>query len=414
MSARGSSTFSPLTVARSASAREHRFGAYSAGVRSTFRPCRASRSAVAGPTHAELDAAERSADPAARRAADRRTRRPRSRSRTRSSRTGRRARRRRRAARSPPAGRSGSSALRSPARPSPRGDRPAPFACGLRPRTRDALAEQRPRVEPAQVLAQGDQTRRRPESPGGARSSGRPRCSSRRACQPARLLRRQRAVVDDRGRVLRGSAVRDQRVQHLGELLRSGVADERAIEARQAASSPPTAATLPSSSWPRMKVSVSPPPGIGDRDARIARHARCRQGRRARLEANALLVEEQRLAAAAGEDEGVAPLQPGDGPPLARLLGEEDSRSLPARAAAARRRRRRSSPRPGAPSAAGAAARDGRRPPRPPTRGTAGRGRSGVPGRRAGADQVDDGHSVSVASHSSRSVSSRHVVSRQP
>ena len=47
-------------------------------------------------------------------------------------------------------------------------------------------------------------------------------------------LRRQRAVVDQRGRLVVRPAVRDQRAQDVRELARAGVADDRAVETRQA------------------------------------------------------------------------------------------------------------------------------------------------------------------------------------
>ena len=79
----------------------------------------------------------------------------------------------------------------------------------LGPRHEDALAEERPRVEPAQMIAQrhdaADDEHRRPAIVGSLHDLG---DLLERA--GARLLRRQRAVVHDRGRFVRRASVRDQ------------------------------------------------------------------------------------------------------------------------------------------------------------------------------------------------------------
>jgi hypothetical protein len=47
------------------------------------------------------------------------------------------------------------------------------------------------------------------------------------------FLRRQRAVIDDRGRLVGRTAVGDELVDDLWNLLRTGVAEERAVQARR-------------------------------------------------------------------------------------------------------------------------------------------------------------------------------------
>ena len=63
--------------------------------------------------------------------------------------------------------------------------------------------------------------------------------------------------------------------------------------------------------------------GIGDRNARVARHGDAGGNARDDLEADPLLVQEQRFRAAAIEDERVAPFQPRDCLAFARLLRQE-------------------------------------------------------------------------------------------
>ena len=62
---------------------------------------------------------------------------------------------------------------------------------------------------------------------------------------------------------------------------------------------------------------------IGDGNTGVARDGDARRHAGNDFEPDALLVQEQRLGAAAVEEEGIAPLQAGDGFPLARLFGEE-------------------------------------------------------------------------------------------
>ena len=93
----------------------------------------------------------------------------------------------------------------------------------------DPLAEQRPIVEPAQVLAQpddrADDEQRRASS--GIAAGDRPE----RALDGP--LRRQGAVVDQRRGLVFVAAVRDERLRHRGDLPRPGVADQRAVQPRQ-------------------------------------------------------------------------------------------------------------------------------------------------------------------------------------
>ena len=122
-----------------------------------------------------------------------------------------------------------------------------------------AAAEQRARIEPAQVIAEvhhlADDQQRRLGDRLFLQLFGE---LLQRAGDGA--LRRQRALHDDRRRFVRRSAVLDQRLQHLRQLLRARVTGDRAVELRQAVPVAPCAFSRPSSSWPRTNVTVSPPP----------------------------------------------------------------------------------------------------------------------------------------------------------
>ena len=192
-----------------------------------------------------------------------------------------------------------------------------------RPRDQDALAEQRPRVEPAQVLAQrgdaaDDEDRR---AAGRSTASTRSRDLLERAGD--RLLRRQRAVVDERrrNRPAAGRA-RGARCSMCGSCCGPGVADDRAVEPREARPVDRRArlAFVLVAADERQRVAAA---GIGERDARVARHADAGRNAGHDLERHALLVQEQRFGAAAVEHERIAPLQPRDDLALARLLGEQ-------------------------------------------------------------------------------------------
>lgn len=190
-----------------------------------------------------------------------------------------------------------------------------------RPRDQHAPPEQRPRVVPTQVLAEAH------HPPGNQRG----RTAARRVLQRVeqlgqragdRLLPWKRAVVDERPARIRRPAVRDERVENAGQLMRSGVADDRAVHAREA---------RPVDVRRRAVLVLEP----ADEDDRISaarvgdRHTRVRRGGDAGgdagddLERDALLVQEQRFLTAPLEHERVAPFQPRDHLALARLVGEQ-------------------------------------------------------------------------------------------
>ncbi len=224
-----------------------------------------------------------------------------------------------------------------------------------------------------------------------------------------RFLRRQRAVVDDRGGVLGRPAVADERGQDVRELLRSGVADDGAVEAGETrpVDRRRVLAFVFVTAHERQRVATA---GIGDRHAGVTGDGDAGGNSGHDLEADALLVQEQRFGAAAIEDERVAPLEPRRPSCLPALFPPAGNRSLPAPAAAVRPRRRQSSPRRAARGAAPSAGRGGRRAQHPPAPGTAARGRSSVRIAGAGADQIDGGDRGhwSVISHQSS------VISRVP
>ena len=116
--------------------------------------------------------------------------------------------------------------------------------------------------------------------------------------------------------------MREERAQHLRQLRGTRVADQRAVEAREA---------RPVDRRARLAfVLVAADEGhrvaaarIRNRDAGIARYRDAGGDARHDLESHTLFVEEQRLSASAIEHERVAPLQPRDGLALARLLGQQ-------------------------------------------------------------------------------------------
>jgi hypothetical protein len=136
------------------------------------------------------------------------------------------------------------------------------------------------------------------------------------------LLRRERAVVDHRCGVFRRPSVREQRPQHPRQLLRPGVADQRAVEMRQAGpvDRGRRLALVFVAANERHRVAAA---RVGDRDARIARHRDACRNARHHFEADALLVQEQRFRPAAVEHERIAPFQTRDDLALARLFGEQ-------------------------------------------------------------------------------------------
>jgi hypothetical protein len=137
-----------------------------------------------------------------------------------------------------------------------------------------------------------------------------------------RLLRRQRPVVDDGRRIFRRAAVRDERRQHLRQLLRAGVADDGAVEVRE---------TRPVDRRRRLPVVFVSAhegqrvaaAGIGGRDARVARDRNPGRDAWHHFEADALFVEEQRLGPAAIEHKWIAPFQARNRLALTRLLRQQ-------------------------------------------------------------------------------------------
>ena len=187
-----------------------------------------------------------------------------------------------------------------------------------RSRDDDALAEERPFVEPAQVLSQSgdgadDEQRRHAVARAGADVAERPL---------DRFLRRQRAVVDERRAFLGRAAVGEEGLRDGANLTRAGEADERAAEARQ-----PRPVDVGRrvhfalvASDERQRIAGA---RVGHGNAGIGEAANRRRDAGNDLERNALLVQEERLLAAAVEHERIAPLQPDDRPALAGLLGQQ-------------------------------------------------------------------------------------------
>ena len=122
---------------------------------------------------------------------------------------------------------------------------------------------------------------------------------------------------------VRRPAVRDQRVDDRRQLPRPGVADDRAVEAAPGCVQSMCGAASGSVLVPADEGERVAAARIGERDAGVGRDRDRRRHAGHDLERDALLVQEQRLLAAAVEDERIAPLQAGDDLALARLLGEQ-------------------------------------------------------------------------------------------
>ena len=157
---------------------------------------------------------------------------------------------------------------------------------------------------------------------------------SRRGCSCARrasssivpvtvLLAWERAVIHDHRLSIGWPAVRDERVEQTRELLRSRVADDGAIEPREArpVDVGEDAVLVLVSAHQRDRVAAA---RIGHRDAGIRRHPDAERNTGHDLERNALLVQEQRFLASAIEDERVAPFQPRHELAFARFLDEQE------------------------------------------------------------------------------------------
>ena len=109
----------------------------------------------------------------------------------------------------------------------------------------------------------------------------------------------------------------------LRNLLRAGIADERAVETRQAR---PIDVDVPL----RLAVLVAANQGdrvaaarIGGRDAAVRRRGNADRHAGHDLEADALFVKKEALGASGVEDERIAPLQPRDRLAFARLFGQQ-------------------------------------------------------------------------------------------
>ena len=117
-------------------------------------------------------------------------------------------------------------------------------------------------------------------------------------------------------------AVRQQRAGDLGQLLRAGITDNRAVQAGEA---------RPVHGRPRSPVVFVPADEgqrvaaarIGNRNPGVARDRDAGGNTGHHLEPQPLLVQEQRFGAAAVEDERIAPFQARDRLPLARLFREQ-------------------------------------------------------------------------------------------
>ena len=195
-----------------------------------------------------------------------------------------------------------------------------------RPRDRDPLAEQRPLVEPAQVLAQRrdfahDQDRG-PLGPRRLRELG-------QLFQGAvhGLLAWQRAVVDHRRGIASGAAVRQQRVEDLRQLAGPGIADDRAFEFGQR-TPVQLGRGLAFVLVPADQRHCVARARVGERHTAIRRNADGGGNPGNDLERDAVFVKKQRLFATSIEHEGVAPLQPCDHAAFAGLLDQQVADSL--------------------------------------------------------------------------------------
>ncbi len=145
----------------------------------------------------------------------------------------------------------------------------------------------------------------------------------RRACRP-RSPAHQGAAADERGGVVFSRPC----VRSSSATLRDRPGRRNTRSCRRAWPPRPSRLRVRSplpASCPRTIVSVSPPPGyVSGMPAYAATPDRHRHAGH-HLEGDPLLVEEERLFAAAIEEERVALLQPRHDPAVARLLGEQEA-----------------------------------------------------------------------------------------
>ena len=111
-------------------------------------------------------------------------------------------------------------------------------------------------------------------------------------------------------------------MQHVRQLIGPGVADDRAVQPREARPIHRRAgfAFVLVAANEREGVAAA---GVGERDAGVARRADAGRNTRHHLEPHALLVQEQRLGAAVIEDKRIAPLQARDNFSLAGFFREQ-------------------------------------------------------------------------------------------
>ena len=184
-----------------------------------------------------------------------------------------------------------------------------------------AAAEQRPRIEPAQVIAEVDDLADDQEA--GADRLSPSSCSTSELSVPV-MVRCDESVPlqDDRRRLVRRSSVLDERVSIFGSCC--GPAYDTIVPSSVASAVQSILAfSRPSSSWPRTNVTRVAAARIGDGNAGIRGGADRMRHARHHFVAHALLVQEQRLFAALIEQKRIAPLQSRHGLAFARLFGEQ-------------------------------------------------------------------------------------------
>ena len=188
-----------------------------------------------------------------------------------------------------------------------------------RSRDDDALAEQRPLIEPSQVLPQAGDASDHEDGRHGAHVLQLGKLAQRAV---GRALRRQRALVDDCRRLVFVEAVREQRFQDCGKLPLPRITDERAAEAREALPVDLGGSAAFTFVAPHERQRV-PSARICERHTGVGRHTDGGRDARHHFERNAVFVQEQRFLTALVEHERVAPLEARHYLAFARLFDEQ-------------------------------------------------------------------------------------------
>ncbi len=195
-----------------------------------------------------------------------------------------------------------------------------------RARHEHPLPEQRPFIEPSQMLSE----RRHAADDEDGRTLVRRLLGNgfqfvKRALDG--LLSWERAVVNNRRRLVLGPSVRDERMEDAGQLAGTGITHDRTFQPRQARPVHLRQRVFFVLVAANQCDGISGP-RIGHRDTGVARNTHGRRNSRNDLEPHALLVEKQGFFSAAIEHERIPPLQSRDGLAFTCFFGQKVTDSL--------------------------------------------------------------------------------------